>query len=440
MTFVATMPKVATKRLGQLRTFQRRYQRSPEPHDTILEQMDLSIQTQLDLRNFITPPYIFSELGFKWDMTKQEIDEKFPRSLNRQPGKLEEWLAEGAESVRQHEWSYRIGQANADLTYEGWYPFFATLTSSDYPHPYKSKRELFQSRELEIWRRKLLDISIKNAPIKISLTAGRKTPSNYMRYAMVLEHGASRQHDHCHALIWMKFIPDAWKSDPNFGRDTPTYSRCLHAETLWPWGFSTFDYFRFIGDPWSQLGFQLPTKITSLRSPYDAGMYLTKYLTKESKEWNHRMKATQNLGLTKIQNFLETMCNRTLEMMLKLPNSYALLRNVKEKLNVPLSLIRRLSKLETWERKWTSPQRIELSTLKIWDVFGTMQKNVDASHPPWRKSLPERYHWLKSCLPPGSVAHSDSDWLDCWSLCVVEFPDLGYKPLKPLKGEIHELF
>ena len=74
--------------------------------------------------------------------------------------------------------------------------------------------------------------------------------------------------------------------------------------TFWKWSspdLSPALYFRTIGDIWEKAyNFVLPLKDgrpMKISIPRVAGHYITKYLSKEHKEWHHRMKATRNLGM-----------------------------------------------------------------------------------------------------------------------------------------------
>ena len=418
-----TSPALAKKRLGQANTFLNKYYKSPDFNMTVFQAMKADLQAQLDIRDLTTPPRQMAACGFQFDLSRGDLERLFGRPEvepnDRYRERLVDWLEDGATQVRKGNWQYRCGEANFELTNKGWFPFFVTLTMGDELSPYDSREELLKSRELEIYRRKLCDVAIRACGVKV--THGRKTPSDFFQYAMVIEHGQSREHHHVHMLCWMRDVPAEWKRDPNQALDVPRYSRCLAGEAFWPWGFSTFEYFRFIGDPWSRLGFRVPVKITKLHTVFDAGVYLCKYLTKESKEWLHRMKATRGLGLSTLKAFLETMPSEMLTVLERLPKNYTSIRNYSENARVPMSLARQLIRVELWERKWISPQRILLSQMTTPLIFLEMLKSVGPCLQPWRLSLPERYDWLLACLGPERQAPSD-EWEEFAGYLIAEFP------------------
>jgi hypothetical protein len=421
-------PLVAKQRIAKSLNFLAKYEAWEECNDSLLNRAYAGLRSQLDLRNFITPHEALAELGFRYDLPHVDIKAMFGVGAGPAPDRLDEYLSEGAADARKAKWCYRLGTANAELLEAGWYPFFVTLTATEYPWPYRSKEELFQSRALELYRRRLCDEAIKACGV--SIREGRKDPSAFFRYSMVIEHGKSRSHHHSHMLCWFRDVPESWKVDPNLGRDDARYHECFLAKRFWPYGWCTFDYFRCQGDPWSELGFVVPAKVKSLRSPYKAGAYLMKYMKKEDKQWSHRMKTTRNLGLESLRKFVQTMDNKSLRIVTQVPRSYVVKRKMSEKCNVPLCLLRSEARREIWERLWISTRSIELRTLRSYNIYKAMRASVAKCLRPWELSLPERHAWLLRCLDPASVARCDREWVDVHDLVCSEFPDLDPQPVK----------
>jgi len=137
-------------------------------------------------------------------------------------------------------------------------------------------------------------------------------------------------------------------------------------KALWRYGVvSQANYFRSVGDVWSRLGFAWPVdrsgrQLASL-PPEAAGKYLTKYLTKEKKQWSHKVRATRNLGLTRLRQVVAMMSSELIEQLVARPVKWSQLLVARQRTGVPLGLLRRTSMRELWSRAWVQNIGIPIS-------------------------------------------------------------------------------
>jgi len=345
-----------------------------------------------------------------------EIEFK-PREFDEDVYKFEKMTQEAARLQRQANWVWRVGQAAERFDHYNWFPFFITLTLD----PTKVEERLGitteqfwkETNHYTKWKRDLADLSARLMGHKLPRHSGI-SESQYAQFFGVLEHGASREHHHMHVLVWLRAIPESWKKCPNAHIRTPEFrknQRCLPLETYWPWANPKNRpalYFRHINDIWSRHGFCTPIlkktgKALNLYPAHRAGSYCAKYLGKDTKEWNHRVRATRNLGLQWIIDLMCRIHTRRLEALTWRPRSYNLSISLQTTHTVPHALVRSLAKSILFSREWVEKSlNWEQVMDQRYDGFLQMLMSVRNGAKPHRMGLRQRYDFATEHLPEPS--------------------------------------
>ena len=317
-------------------------------------------------------------------------------------------MAFKADNTRKGNWKWRIGQEAEEKQEEGWHPFFVTLTVD--PKKADPKEIWTKGKEFRKYIRKLVCIVCKELGHPPAHKPPYRPESDYVTYAGVIEHGASREHHHGHFVIWLRAIPSNWGVCPNAGIRNPasrTRNECLPMRTLWKWSshdLSPALYFRSVGDIWERkYRFCLPLKngkemrINTARS---AGHYITKYLSKDHKEWHHRMKATRNLGMTKLKSLLRIVDPMVVEALSWRPIDSKSNLSLSQIHSVPLGLVRLEAKRQNFLNRFRS-KRLDLKELikPNFNVFSGMLQSVRNGDRPDRMDSSEFYDWVSEHLP-----------------------------------------
>ena len=339
-------------------------------------------------------------------LARTELEEKFL-----------DMMADRAEATRQANWAWRIAEEAELKDKQDWYPFFVTLTVD--PKAYDPE-EVFRGRALTEYYRDLANVVCEvmgHPPVQHTTKAfpNYRSVSDYVVHAGVIEHGKSREHHHCHLLIWMRDIPARWKLDPNHGRQPHrcTENECTPMRVHWKYSaisLSPCNYFRTVNDIWHRKHhFVTPlvkNKKTRKFEPLDlkpartAGFYVTKYLSKEFKEWQHRMKATRNLGMHRLHQVLWNLQPKEVEALSWKPRSSALNHSVMKIHSVPLGLLRYASKTQHYWHQWqTKSLDIHQQLQSNFDSFSRMLRSARDGTRPDRMPLPEFYDWAVQFLP-----------------------------------------
>jgi hypothetical protein len=392
--------------------------RSPIVPDFQVESIESELSDILDSRILIYPPTI-CEYGI--DEETSFIDRKDllhvnsgSCSLSQNEEKLVKTLAENADKSRKSQWRWRIANEAKEKAALGWYPFFVTLTVD--PNNWDAKKLWQEGRAFRKYIRKLVNIVCKElghppAHKKTKLWPYRPE-SDYLTYAGVIEHGSSREHHHAHFLIWMREIPDAWKQCPNRYITEPkkrTRNECIQMRRYWKYslpGLSKAMYFRSIGDIWlTKHRFACPIdakkQIPMKMAPAEyAGNYVTKYLQKDHKEWQHRMKATRNLGMKTLITTVRKMKPDEVKALTWRAESGQLNHFLTTIHSLPLGLVRRVAKQTNYYNQYLRDQ---------WDlknlienrsgVYTKMLSSARAGHRPDRMLSMEFYDWVLGFLP-----------------------------------------
>ena len=368
------------------------------------------LSDNLDFQNFIYPPALsirgLSEKSSYRDVKQALLGESFGYETDPDLERFELFTQQAASQTRKAHWTWRIGAEAAEKQENGWYPFFVTLTCD--PSRCEPEQLWRDGREFRKYIRRLANVSAKECghpPPHKSNVPERE----YVTYAGVVEHGASREHHHMHLLVWLRAIPSSWKQCPNRHIRNPqarTRLECLPMQTLWPWslpGLSKVRYFRTVGDVWSFHGFCIPIKDgkpLKIAGPRAGGRYMTKYITKEFKEWHHRVKATRNLGMAKLRERMWSLATKTLEALTWRPPLYSQSLSVRKTHSVPLALVRSLAKQIYFARLYEA-RLLDLKTVTKTRSGGyqRMLQSVRNGQRPDRMPLAQFYEWVSAHLP-----------------------------------------
>lgn len=352
--------------------------------------------------------------GLKLDERKEHLGivTEF-RDFHPNVERFEEMSKLAQAKQRQYNWTWRVGEAASQFSLMKWYPFFVTLTVD----PTKVENTTGLTPE-EFWKkgkyytrykRDIADTVCRVMGHKLCRHSG-VPESNYAQFFGVLEHGKTREHHHMHVLIWMRDIPSEWKQCPNrFIRNAKLRNRqrCLPLESLWKWASPLNKpalYFRHQNDIWKEHGFVTPVlktgKPLKLYPATRAGTYCAKYLGKDTKEWQHRVKATQNLGLQRLKDLLARIHGRRLEALTWRPKKYHTNIFLQTIHSVPHGLIRSIAKQIYFCRRWaTNSLDFDKLMNERFEGYNAMLTSVRNGAKPHKMGSAQLYDWVSQHLP-----------------------------------------
>ena len=431
------------------------FHRSPHPSQIQRHKLVRQLGDILGKR-IITYPPVYSEFGIGADTPYRVKKEILLRSFSTQPPDESEkrfmkFMINKAAQAQKANWTWRITQEAEAKQTAGWYPFFVTLTVD--PKRTDPERLWREGREFRKYIRRLANIAAEQLghppPHKKTKYFGYRPESDYVTYAAVIEHGKSLEHHHAHLMVWMREIPSLWKIDPTRGRlpTARTERECRPMRQLWPWSIPSQCpslYFRSKGDIWSKMGFVTPIDNTEVFksgkenpnfgkpikiNPVEAvGNYVTKYMQKGTRLWNHRMKCTRNLGMQKIKQIMEKLDEQTIEALSWRPQESSQLRLVSSIHSVPQGLIRSLAKRRLFQIRYQSNSLDLKSLMKTnYEHYSQMLKSVRDGARPDRMPSAEFYDWLQSFLPVESE-FCEKRLLDSHRKMAYHFPRKVFAP------------
>ena len=394
----------------------------------------------------LTYPHTLEQLNITDDMTYSERMKAFdlkPFKARHDTNQLKfvKDMDFKAQAIRKSNWSWRIGEEAEQLQSEGWCPFFVTLTVD--PLKADPKRLWMEGRELRKYIRRLANVVCKEMGHPPSHKPPYRPESNYIRYAGVIEHGKSREHHHGHFIVWLRRIPSSWSVCPNAGIRNPerrTKNECLPMRTYWTWslpGLSKALYFRSIGDIWeTKFNFVLPMDEKSgqpmrVSVPRVAGAYITKYLSKEHKEWHHRMKATRNLGMTKLRQVVSELQNPVVEALTWRAKTSQLNTSLMTMSSVPLGLLRSVAKRQDYFNKFSLNQMdLRMLLQSNYGIFTKMLRSVKAGARPDRMGSLDYFDWVGQLLP-AQPGYSEQRQIAAHAAIGIQFP-----PIKKISNHV----
>jgi hypothetical protein len=404
---------------SKLRTDVHLAKRSKLVDGQTLKKLNEEIAHILVSKHLIYPSTLYN-IGLDEDMSLEDKKDflEIPKVVyhrDKKTKRFDKFMRNSAQDQNQSNWRFRIAQEAIDKHKEGWYPFFITLTVD--PKVVDSEELWKKGRAWQAYLRKLSTVvtDLKGEPPFWKTNAGYKyrPMSDYMTYAAVLEHGKSREHHHVHAIVWFRDIPNEWKQCPNrrCSKEHSVHNNCRPLESnYWEYGKCDARYFRTIGDIWEKKHkFVIPLK-TDVKTgkaepmkvaPVDyAGAYLTKYLQKDHKEWQHRMKATRNLGIVKLKQRIMKMEPEEVEALTWRPETLKLNLSLKAIHTLPLGLLRSVAKqIDFWNKYKANALDLKTLTERPENAYIKMLRSVQLGVRPDRMPLQEYYEWLDQHLP-----------------------------------------
>jgi len=434
-------------KVSQARAFLSMCNRSTLLSSAEIELLRSDYATLLERRNIKAPPPSWRKYGFKYGQSKDERMaalglKQFDPNPTPEELQLSKSFGRSAKKTRAAEWRFRVGEHMELLNTRGWYPFFVTLTldASALAKWNYSKAEFWKDgREWKLFRRKLAEISAKECGFPARYA--RSNEKHFLHFVGVLEHGKSRHHHHMHCLIWMKDCPAHWKIDPNRDLQLATRDECFPMRSLWKWSQQKkMCYFRFIGDPWStRHGFKVPLhkdkkRPIKLHAASAAGVYVSKYLDKDDKEWNHRVKATHRLGLVTMINWIQALPRSTLLQLARRLTTYENASIVRSKCSAPLRLIRMLAKRQEFYNQWVSDQTLTDYLNPKEKPWLKMRASLETGIQPWLMPSRERFEWLQTVLPAETIEFCENLWYRVICQAGEQWPPLNNRPVQIMKG------
>jgi hypothetical protein len=398
---------------SQMRTDLRLIGRSKWSHVKRLEDQLRGELNHLLESGIFSYPHTLISLGITPETSLQEkklllgVEDLISSNPSPKDKELEEFMKQGSYQRRQQEWKWRIANAAEEFNDLGWYPFFVTLTVN--PNLYDAKQIWTENKPFRKYIRSLVNVVCKCVGDKPAHK--NNTPeSHYLQYVGMVEHGKSRMHHHAHFLIWMREIPEAWKKCPNRNIADPrrrNQRECKHMRRYWKYslpGLSPAIYFRSVGDVWQRIGHCLPVdkkgNPINIGTSRQSGGYVTKYMAKDFKEWNHRIKATRNLGMTRLKAHLNSLNSHQVEALTWRPTIYGTYHSMTMIHTCPVGLLRREAKHRLWFVHYHQKCMDSKNCLKR--DYGTWQRlrqSVRNGARPDRMHLQEFYDWASEHLP-----------------------------------------
>lgn len=367
----------------------------------------------------------------------------------------QEYMERGSSINRSMAWQWRCEEAARAALADGWYIMFGTYTVD----PKITDSMGLASRD-DLWKKTpAWDRFVKRFKTETADACGygrkpAKWPPGYtfFQYFAVVEHGASREHPHVHALWFCKEIPEHWKTDPNEGLpESLRFETDIRpASALWPYGREKRTIGLLVGGSWFAENWDPPIdertgKLYRIGTVAAVAAYVGKYMTKgETKQWNHRVKATKSLGLGRLISALERTESKAMLMLLsKRPAEYKVALQLQSMTAVPLALVREKSKRELQRRLHFSrtPQARGLLR-KIWakkksTFYFDFMNSVKDGQPPWKLSKEQRYNLFTLMLEGvDSTVHCERRVEELLNWYKLHFGDKVYaEPYALVKGE-----
>lgn len=273
--------------------------------------------------------------------------------------KTMEYMKNGSRLSRARNWQWRLKEEINEAVENKWYPLFGTYTVDPkrLPGGCLTRDDLW--KKTPAWDR---FVKRFKTAVADECGYGRKPAKwprghTFFKYLAVIEHGKSGEHPHVHVVWLCKRIPRAWRIDPNKNSMVRTKQDIPAASALWEHGIQRCTMGLFIVDSWFAKNWLVPIassngKPRKIGDANSVAGYIAKYMTKGgTRQWNHRVKATRNLGLANLKEKLQCVASlRLLLAMSSRPEDYGVSMMIQESTSIPLGLLRGKSKLELMRR------------------------------------------------------------------------------------------
>ena len=327
-----------------------------------------------------------------------------PPSLSPEVKLFHEGLRSGQKSMRQAVWAFRASEAAVQLRDR--FGLFITLTRDARQYP--DGEALFRSQRGvgSPWARWMQWLYRQGAEAHIA----------------AIEHGKNSNH-HAHVMCWFRALPSAWKVDP-WEVPHPEFPGSIKL-ACGPWHApaSVAYPIRFPGDRWGRIGFRWPwDPLTGsprpVLPPEAVGAYVVKYLSKEERQWKHRMRATRNLGYRRLDRALSRLTAESLVALCSTqPRSrLAGIRSISTP--PPASLIRERALRLLSEAGPETFSEIERKRFvkRSHSSFRDLTDSIRKGSAPWRMTPRQRRDWLSQVkhdpVVPVSSEETDAAWIE----------------------------
>lgn len=395
--------------------------------------------------------------GIRPGMTREERKEALcpsdrPYELSFYEESFKRKAAITSDQCRRAEWHFRIGQAIAYYESQpGWYVYFITLTVD--PQRYDGRKLFSDSIALSRYLRTLA--------YRCARANGDKTPKgqvrikDWVRYCANLEHGSTQRHHHLHCIVCLKNPPEEWLIDPNRGirsKEARRHTKIPSLTTDWKYSqaqFSEGGPFRTFGDKWKRIrGHVWPVKQTKKAqknksaeygalpclAPEVSGGYISKYISKSEKLWDHRMKSTQGFGFERLDKYLMQQTPETLTKLSQRPVSYGQLVNLGTIVGCPASLMRKRAKFLLNRINYQTGYLDHEENIKPSDYSWSdiMNEFYAQKVPPHRMEAKQLWETINAALPEGNF--SEEQIKQAYSSMKEDVPKIQFKQTKALGG------
>mgnify|MGYP000040702561 CR=1 FL=1 len=310
------------------------------------------------------------------DDRKQVLNIQANSEYEMQPEEvsLQQVFDQNLMSSRQASFAVRTLLETLWFRDRGYHPFFVTFTldpskvydwaeaknlrSDDTDEAYGEVLKLYWQDPANFRRIRYEFASIAREALGLSKKQAEKL--DLYRYCAVIEHGRTANHHHLHVLLAFKDVPADMKRDPNIGSlEYTNECRALKGRLSKAHPMGTLDarFVRYIGDPWSKYGFRQETKIVDgvrqlvpLKGPQAIAIYMAKYLSKDDREFRHRVKCPQGFGKRLILDHIENWHPNMLLRLTVRPLSADLNIRLSQIHCIPLPFLREIANKELFRR------------------------------------------------------------------------------------------
>ena len=386
------------------------------------------------LENYMSPEKLptFHRLGLKSDMSLQErksalkIDPWNKDVRTPWHVQLDDNLETFRKAMTKSAWTFRVGQLAEEYGLNRqWFPFFVTLTVDEHrldptKGEYQQNKAAFMKdgRAIKEWLRQMAEVSMEADGLNWRQRQKARR-AEYFQYVRVYEAGKTGQHLHCHILMFLKAVPQAWKIDPNANLrgSNCTERRCKAAEGYWPYAAPqnrAVMHFRFANDIWTKLGHKWPAdpvtgKGIDVMPATASGGYLAKYMGLEEVP-GKRVGASKNAGMSGLRSFVDGLTVQELETCTANIPDFAVKAAMQHNSTVPWPLVRYLASVRQRREAFTNMAFDELIKPPP-DYYKSMLHRTKKAEkakaekrkpepPIWRLRTREELHnWFQECMP-----------------------------------------
>ena len=356
------------------------------------------------------------------------------KAKNARQKEMDDRLFMAAENARIASWTWRAGAEMEHATRDpDWWPLFITLTVD--PKRYDKRQVFRDGLAWSAYKRSLARTSNKHSPDPVPARDVRI--SDHLRCVANVEHGKSGEHDHLHALMLMKYIPPAWSMCPNkhLSVERRTIFNIPEAETYWIYGNSDVQRFRHVGDKWRKAGCIVPLKdgkAMELHPAGAAGGYITRYMTKGEKEYDHQAKGTVGYGYRLLDAVLEQMGTTLLVLLYQRPTAFSEAVAMSQEASLPSGILKQRAQKALFKRNFANGTLdFEYALEHRQTPYGSMMS--EASEVSVRGMTDEDFHaFISRHVEPSNF--TDGQIKTAREILGRSFPKIGFRGMRTIGG------